>query len=184
MIRSSFTYFPDPDGNELRPLGQAFVRMMFAHAELEREILSLASAIKGNSDFQKLPPPRDRPDWIKKLIDEHAPGILETDAICRLLSQAEQLCDDRDLLAHGHWWRFDPAGAGTITIRGDPSSEHQDFTTEKINRTASDLKDITRKLYALRPANPRPDPAARSGQDLAAAKRLAEAPIGLGSSTR
>jgi hypothetical protein len=71
-------HFPDPDSNELRPFGQAFVRMMFAHAELEREILSLRNSIRGNSDFrEKLPPPRDRPDWIKKLIDKHAPGMPE-----------------------------------------------------------------------------------------------------------
>jgi hypothetical protein len=158
MTRPFSMHFPDPDSGELRSFGQALIRMMFAHAELELEILSLRDSIMGKffSFRETLPEPRYRPHWIKKLIEKHAPGTPETGEICHLLSQAEQLCEDWNLLAHGHWWRFDPAGAGTITIRCDLSfnerkvSKQQDFTTDEVNRTASELSHITRELYRLR----------------------------------
>jgi hypothetical protein len=36
----------------------------------------------------------------------------------RVLTEAFPLCNDRNLLAHGDWWRFDPA-TEEVTIMGD-----------------------------------------------------------------
>jgi hypothetical protein len=157
MTRSSVLYFPNPDSDALRPFGQAFVRMMFAHARLEREIRDLQDAITGKSGFGEQAPlcsARGRPEVIKKLIAKHAPRMRGTVAIYRLLRKAIKPCDDRNLLAHGDWWCFDQAG--TITVRGGKSfvkgkpPKRRDFTLGKIDRIASDLRDIEDGLYRLR----------------------------------
>jgi hypothetical protein len=155
------TFFPNPDSEEVQSFARAFVRMMFAHAQLEHQIRDLLYVIARDRKLSQRPlkpPGEEMAAWVKKLIEKRArsDAVPEADAICSLLMRAEPLYHDRNLLAHGRWWRFDPMGPGVITVRrGRVFSEDdlgQNFTTEMIDRTASALKDIEAELFMLKSA--------------------------------
>jgi hypothetical protein len=107
---TSSIYFPEP--GEIEPLAMAFAQMMFAHAAFEAEVCQLQGAITGDPDFGEQVHnqwgAQVRPEHIAKLIDQHfGETIPEKAPIVQLLTHAKAPCDDRNLLAHGQWWRFD-----------------------------------------------------------------------------
>jgi hypothetical protein len=59
---------------------------------------------------------------------------------------------ERNLLAHGEWWAFDPEQQ-VITVRSGtdwPNDEqHQERSVAGIDRTTSDLLDVEAELYKL-----------------------------------
>ena len=150
------SYFPDPDCPALRPFTQAFVRLMFAHAEFERRLLDLAGVISCNHELGQLPTARKRRQFFAWLIraheDSHQGGIPEASDILDCLGEAIAACDERNLMAHGHWWAFD-TNAQAITVRGDVARfqqhQHQERTVAQIEAATLALVETESKLYRL-----------------------------------
>jgi hypothetical protein len=156
MDKSSI-YFPEP--GEIEPLAMAFAQMMFAHAAFEAEVCQLQGAITGDPDFGEQVHnqwgAQVRPEHMAKLIDQHfGETIPEKAPIVQLLTHAKAPCDDRNLLAHGQWWRFDP-NTSTIDVRGgrqrdDGCVEHNRFTVAGIHEIIEKFKNLEAELFKLR----------------------------------
>jgi hypothetical protein len=165
-------YFPDADEPALQPFTQSFVHLMFAHAAFERRVSELMGVITGVVGFGERPENQWKADQrqkrMKRLIKKHRPdGLPETDAIVACLKHSISFCHDRNLLAHGSWWRFDPAG--TITVRSGVArsgqDQHRRLTVADIGRAATSLDELEVELSKLQSAiedRPRP-PAAKRG---------------------
>jgi len=153
-------YFPEPDDPELAPFTRAFVKVMFAHAELEHRISDLLECITREPGFGEKPcnrmPAQKRPELVRKLCAKyeakHPGGLPETDEIVRLLSEAFPLCNERNLLAHGIWWALDSAGS-FVTVRPGTAYEnksvHRDFYVSEIENVAFELGNLEAELYKL-----------------------------------
>jgi hypothetical protein len=153
-------YFPEPDTPALQPLTQAFVHLMFAHAEFDRRVLDLIGVITCNSEFGQQHrnqwSAKDRPKMMRKLIKEHlgehAGGIPEINEIVACMQRAISPSDDHHVLAHGHWWAFN-IEAGSITVRaakpGPIEELHRDFTVAKIRETAELFEQLEVELFFL-----------------------------------
>ena len=150
-------YFPKYDHPALQPFTQAFVRLMFAHAAFERRVRDLLEVINPDlSDECDNWSARDRPKETKKLIAEclnkHPGGIPEGEVIVRFLTQAIPLCHERNLLAHGTWWSFDPE-AQTIKVRSsrnrDGEKQHHTLRYTEIEQSAMTFEDIEIELYKI-----------------------------------
>ena len=78
-------FLPEPDSPELGPFTRAFmVHMMFAHVEFERRVAEALCAKNHN---------------------KYPGGLPEANA--NLLDEAFPICNERNWLAHGVWWRID-----------------------------------------------------------------------------
>jgi hypothetical protein len=152
-----------PDPNEIAPHAIAFVRMMFAHAALEREVRSLVDAIN-----PKEPGFGERPEnqWtasesgtgkITILIKQHrGSGLPQTEQIKNLLNAAIHPCRDRNFLAHGTWCCFNRRTL-TVEVRGEVpwgqsslSPETRSYTVSDILKVARKLREIEAELYRVR----------------------------------
>ncbi len=151
--------FPDP--NEIEPHAIAFAAMMFAHAALEREISALQDVITKTPGFGEqrlnLWSVRERPRRIVKLIETHrGDELLHTNQIEKLLIEAVDPCEQRNLLAHGTWWCFNRR-TSTVVVRGAVRWDHpespprqREYTADDIYALAEKLKTIETELYKLR----------------------------------
>ena len=156
MLRPDVHYFPNSDDPAIAPFALAFIRMMFAHAELEARIRDLQNVLKDDPTFgEKIHPwtAQKRPKLMKDFIVEQCGSIPEADQIEDCLKGAIPLCDVRNHLAHGQWWAFDP-NAGTITVRRgrifeDEEEQHKKFSAADIEHVAAALRDTEAKLYKL-----------------------------------
>jgi hypothetical protein len=146
MLDPHHHYFPEANDPAIAPFATAFLRMMFAHAEFEarsRELQRIAG------DEPKKPwTARERPKLMRKLIQKRFGQILELADIENCLRQAIPLCDERNRLAHGIWWRFIPK-TGAITVRTDRDDEQPDYAPADIDRIAERLKDLETELWKL-----------------------------------
>src|SRR5262245_56654218 len=150
-------YFPDPE--VIAPLAIAFAQLMFAHAKFEDEFRSLQGIITGDRRFGDRRANqwsvRRRPDSMAKLIKKHFPhGLQENEPITRVLKDAIDLCDRRNLLAHGEWWYFHRP-TSTVTVRSstlwadegpDEGPKHEDFTAAEICALIEKVKDLEDEL--------------------------------------
>jgi hypothetical protein len=90
-----------------------------------------------------------------KLIDQHlGETVPEKWPIVQLLTDAKAPCDDRNLLAHGLWWRFDP-NTSTIDVRGgtqweDGCVDHKSYTVAGIDEIVEKFKDLEAELFKRR----------------------------------
>jgi hypothetical protein len=151
-----------PDANEIAPHAIAFARMMFAHAEFEREVRLLVDAIN-----PKKPGFGERPEnqWsasesgtgkIIILIKYHrGSGMPQTEQIKNLLNEAIRPCRDRNFLAHGTWWCFNRR-TFTIEVRGgvrwqpELPPENRQYTPSDIEELADEFKCISAELHKVR----------------------------------
>jgi hypothetical protein len=144
-------YFPDPE--EIQPLAVAFAQMMFAHAAFERQVRELQDVITGISGFGDRPSSQwstpTRAGRMAKLIVKHRGLIREAQPINNVLTNAVRPCLDRNLLAHGEWWRFDRQRL-TIDVRGKRHSSP--WTKTNINSLTENFQDLEAELYKLRRA--------------------------------
>jgi hypothetical protein len=155
-IAESSIIFPNPE--DIKSLAIAFAQMMFAHAAFEREVRELQAAISGVEGFGEQRrnqwSARERPDRMAKLIAEHCGAIAEAEPIKRILTEAISACDDRNLLAHGEWWCFDPV-TSTIDVRGGTQwgdngrVEDKAWTEADIVAVTEKFKDFEAELYKL-----------------------------------
>jgi hypothetical protein len=116
-------YFPE--ASEVAQHGAAFVQMMFAHVHFESEVGALQDAVTKKPAFSELGRnqwhTKERPKEMVKLIKKHRGDIPQTEAIAKLLCEAIDPCEQRNLLTHGVWWHFDPR-TSSITVRRGRSS--------------------------------------------------------------
>lgn len=167
MRRASVDYyFPNPDHPDLRPFIQAFVRMLFAHAEFEHRFANLVSAIAKEKDdplFGERPKNQWAADKRAKELKSfaadragrHAGGLPEIDEILMCVRRADQLSRDRNLLTHGIWWQFDVKEASVIVRSGNvrpDHNQHQTFTVERIKKLAMGFNELEADLYRLQRA--------------------------------
>jgi len=77
----------------------------------------------------------------------------ETEAIAKLLNDAIAPSDERNFLAHGRWWSFDPQTA-TINVRGGIRRQDEDqfgeYSEETISAIADRFETLETDLYKLR----------------------------------
>jgi hypothetical protein len=151
-----------PAAETMPTFAVAFLGMMFAHAKFEAQVYALESAIKvtprkrhrvAKPKGDRLGDARARPKQMAKLINDR-PGLVENrerSQIVQILRAAIKPCDQRNLLAHGRWWRFDPK-TSTIEVRGDRRQERGHYTESKIAELAETFKTLDANLYTLRSA--------------------------------
>jgi len=117
--------FPDP--SEIGQFGPAFIRLMFAYAELDRRFSDLQNTITGKDNFHEWNQwsVEERPKKTRQLISRNKKRLSNippdeikqiSDALSDALKRARTPSDVRNVLAHGHWWRLDPE-AGVIEVR-------------------------------------------------------------------
>jgi hypothetical protein len=138
-------------------LAMAFMRMMMAHAKFESEVRALQSTVANDLNYGEQPrnrwPADRRPKLMVKLIEEKLGQIPETEAIEQLLQDAFDPTNQRNHLAHGIWWAFDPQTA-SIYVRGGIQREDEDqfgeYSEETILAIADRFETLEADLYKLR----------------------------------
>jgi hypothetical protein len=151
-------YFPD--ASEVTLHGTAFVRMMLAHVAFEREVGALQDTIVNQPGFSEQRSnqwgTKQRPKRMIELIKKHLGDIPQIEPIAKLLCEAVDPCEQRNLLAHGTWWRFNRRTA-SITVRGgtrwlDPETPpaQRDYTAADIEALANQFENIWSELFKLR----------------------------------
>jgi hypothetical protein len=151
-----------PDANEIAPHAIAFARMMFAHAEFERGIRSLVDAINikepgfGERRANQWTASESGTEKIIDLIIKHRGNHLpETEQIKNLLSEAVDLCRQRNFLAHGTWWCFNRRTL-TVEVRGgirrepERPPENREYRVSDIEKLADKFKNVEAELYKIR----------------------------------
>jgi hypothetical protein len=70
-------YFPDAD--QIGPFGPAFLRLMFACAEIDRRVAEIQNSVTGDPTFgeKNIWPSVKRPDLMAKLIRKHRKELRE-----------------------------------------------------------------------------------------------------------
>jgi hypothetical protein len=148
-------YFPDP--TVIEPLATEFVRMMFAHTDLERQVFGLQAAIKGDQNFagsrwfvHEWPEKMAKLIKKEKLIEKHLGTVAEAEEIAKWLTDAKPYCDSRNRLAHGAWWRY-YVETSAIEIRWWESGwVFKRFKLCEICEITGNLKTCSSELYKLR----------------------------------
>jgi hypothetical protein len=164
MSDTDTVYFPEP--HEIEKHARAFARMMFEHAAFEREVRELQDAIMREHGFAERRGnqwrARDRPDRMVELIEQRLGQLPETESIKKLLKDAIEPSDQRNLLAHGTWWCFNRR-ASAISVRGttrwesaSEPPERRDCTVVDISSLADRFEDLAADLYTLRREIERP----------------------------
>src|SRR5262245_21877927 len=110
-------------------LAVAFMQMMMAHANFESEVRALQGVVANDRHYGEQPEnlwsAKKRTKLMVKLIEENLGQIPETGAIKQLLQDALDPTNQRNHLAHGICWFFDPQTA-SIRVRGGIQREDQD----------------------------------------------------------
>jgi hypothetical protein len=149
-----------PDARQIEQHAVAFAQMMFAHTAFEQEVSALQDAITAKSGFGEQRRNQwnasERSERMVKLIKTHRGELQQTDEIAKLITEAENLCKERNFLAHGTWWCFNRT-TSAIVVRGgtrwdDPEipPEQREYTATKIVALADAFKAIEIELYKLR----------------------------------
>jgi hypothetical protein len=149
-------YFPDFDDDAIAPFALPFCRLMFAYANLDREIARLVSASTGKPSHEnkfKRGSVIDLAEKVETFIIKHSGDVTEIAEIKELLWRSQKSYDIRNLLAHGHWWVFDPRN-GKIEIRRDRDKHDQErfvtITIAEIEKAISEFEDVTNELITIR----------------------------------
>jgi hypothetical protein len=148
-------FFPDAD--QVMPHAMAFARLVIAHARFEAEIRTLQGKIARDDSFGEQSSnqwhARERPSRIVKLINNKFGDIEEAQLIADILTKAIKPTDDRNLLAHGDWWRFNPENS-VLTVRRGKSQKDEPmdvyWTADEINQVAGTFDDLEADLFKLR----------------------------------
>jgi hypothetical protein len=149
-------YFPEFDDPSIVAFLIPFGRLMFGYAKLDREIARLVGVAANNpvleDKFRRADADKVS-EQVEKTIRKHVGVIAEMQAIKDQLDLSAKLYDLRNVLAHGHWWRFDPSSE-TITIRRDRDHDVRfvDVTRIEIEQAAEQFEDIEVEIYKIRRA--------------------------------
>jgi hypothetical protein len=147
-------YFPET--SEVGPFGPALLQLLFMCAEFERRVADLQDAITGKAGFseQNQWGTRDRPRLMRKLLRKNRERVSvsaeDVERVVNSLRRSIEHCEVRNLLVHGHWWKFDMA-AQVITVRRSRARRGEDrhvpITVADIQRATISLGDIESELY-------------------------------------
>src|SRR5690242_3015981 len=80
VLDSDLHYFPDADNPIIVPFSRAFMRMMFAHAELEHQVRDLQGALMNDptyGDKIRMWTAREQPELMRALVVEKCGSIPE-----------------------------------------------------------------------------------------------------------
>jgi len=150
------TYFPDPEDSELVPFAIAFARMMLAHAQFEARIRAVQGLVSGDPTFGEQRKNQwysdQRAERMAKLIETQLGQIPETKDVVQCLTKSVALSRERNLLAHGEWWAFDPKEQIVFVRSGTDrpnEDQHQERSVADIQRTTDELKNVEAELYML-----------------------------------
>jgi hypothetical protein len=144
-----------PDADEIGPFGPAFLRLMFACAEVDRRVADIQNEVTGDPTFgeQNIWSSVKRPSLIAKLIRKHSKQLKEKPNIRKVSAQLRRAIaptDLRNVIVHGHWWRFNPE-TQTLTIRRDKiwprKKRFVRVTLARIERAEHILTDVDVQLY-------------------------------------
>jgi hypothetical protein len=146
-----------PPADEVGPFGPAFLRLMFAYAQLERRVSALQDIITGEAGFGEKNQWKtcERPKRMRKLIRQNRKqlGVLPQEDVERVVSALKRAippCNLRNLLAHGAWWKFAP-DEQVMTVRREklrPGEErYVTIKVEEIDDAASKLGEIESELF-------------------------------------
>jgi hypothetical protein len=150
----------EPDDPALAPFTQEFIRVVFAHVKFERRAARLADVITRKEGFGEKTAAawsaRERPKEFKNLCAryqrKHPEGLPEARAIVQRFKQAIRLCDQRNWLTHGVWWKIDP-DAGLIHVHAVLARRKHPKTCRlplaKIRQLADSFKNIEAELWQL-----------------------------------
>ena len=125
--------------------------MMFAHTAFERRgVAGLQDAITRQPGFGEQRAnqwgTRRRPKLMVELIEtDRGKDFPQAGEITKLLTDAVDPCEQRNLLAHGEWWGFDRPTAAII-VRSDTRWEHPEIPPEHRRYTASDIEVVAAKF--------------------------------------
>jgi hypothetical protein len=149
-------HFPDP--TVIDPaLATEFMRMMFAHTALERQVFALQAAVRGDQNF---PGSRWRVnEWPenmvnliekKKSIENGLVTVAEVEEIARWLTNAKPYCDRRNHLAHGAWWLYHVETAAIKIRRWEGKQPvFECFMLDDICEITGNFKAIAYEIYRL-----------------------------------
>jgi hypothetical protein len=157
MFEHHVHLFPDADDNALRDFAVPFLKLMFAHANFEGVFRDLQNVVAGNETFSDNNrwTVKARSEKLRRLMIEHSCKNAEITTAERVLSDAFPLCNSRNLLAHGDWWRFNPT-KGEVTVRGDRERDgeqlHTCFSSETLISLAERLDDLEAELWHVKRA--------------------------------
>ena len=134
-----------------------FLKLMFAHANFEAVFRDLQNVVAKDEAFSENNrwSAKKRPEKMRQLMIEHGCKDDETATAHRVLTEAFPLCNHRNLLAHGDWWRFDTK-TGEITVMGDRErdgeEQHTKFSAETLTEIAERLDDLEVELWHVKRA--------------------------------
>jgi hypothetical protein len=148
---------PFPEADDLTLHAVAFARMMMAHAKFEAEFRELQGVISGDPSFGEQPwnqwAANNRANWMADLIKHKIGDIEEAKQISNLLGKVKKPTNDRNLLAHGHWWHLSPDKKVLKVRRGKRikgQEMHVDWTVDQINSVAKSFDDLEAELNNIR----------------------------------
>ena len=152
MLHPDYNYFPEPE--EIKPHAMAFAQVMFAHARLEAEVRALQGAIADDWTFGEQRAnqwrTRERASRVLELIKTKLKGdVKEAESIAETLTRAINPCEQRNHLAHGEWWAFNPQTA-EIIVRGGIRWDDEDHPPRHETYTASQIEALAGSLTALK----------------------------------
>jgi hypothetical protein len=156
ILNPAHVYNPEADDPLIAPFATAFLRMMFAHAKLERRIRELQGVITGDEGYgaqrKNQWGTRDRPKRMTQLIRDKLGEVAEIEAISSRLQLAIEPSEFRNWLAHGEWWLFAPETKSMTVCAGtawepNGSPEHLDVTAADIDRAATVFDDLEAELW-------------------------------------
>jgi hypothetical protein len=154
MFGSEHHYFPNFDSSALSDFAIPFCQLMFAYANLDREITSLVCSSIGKSS-QEVKFNRGKVDelgeQVKKFIFKHGGDVSQMANIKGHLSRASASYTLRNDLAHGHWWKFD-LNNKSVSVRRDRRNNERfvEVTVADIKRAISEFEDVELELFKIR----------------------------------
>jgi hypothetical protein len=144
-----------PPADKVGAFGPAFLRLMFAYAQLERRVSALQDIITGEAGFGEKNQWKtwERPKRMRKLIrlNRERLGVPQEDIerVANALKRAITPCDLRNLLAHGTWWELaqDKQAMKVRREKLQPDQEqHVTVKVHEIDDATSKLRDIEKEL--------------------------------------
>jgi hypothetical protein len=145
---------PNFDNEKLAEFAIPFSRLMFAYSNLDREIVSLVCSATGN--------PSDENEFIRgsvsklgrqieKFISRKGGDISKIGQIKEQINRATEAYTLRNNLAHGHWWKFDPANS-SVSVRRDRKMKNRfiEITVTDIEKAINKFEGVEVELYKIR----------------------------------
>jgi hypothetical protein len=154
MFDKSHYYFPELDGKALSEFVVPFCRLMFAYANLDREIANVVCAATGDLSDESVFK-RGSVNGLGRRVEKFIRGkngnISEIATIKKQINCATRAYAMRNDLAHGHWWRFD-SGKKSVSIRRARNVKDRfvEIMVEDIEQAINTFENVEAELFKIR----------------------------------